>query len=58
MTEDEGGQDVNREQTTLRLPTELLDRLRQQAQEMGISVNSMIILCLETGLAELEAHHS
>ncbi len=32
-----------REQTTLRLPTELMDRLRRQAQEIGISLNERIV---------------
>mgnify|MGYP000094944693 FL=1 len=35
-----------REQTTLRLPAELMERLRQQAQEMGISVNTLILTIL------------
>ena len=42
-----------REQTTLRLPPELLEQIRRQAQEMGISINGLIILCLETGLAAI-----
>lgn len=45
---------MNREQTTLRLPPELLEKLRQQAQEMGISLNTYIILCLEAGAEVLE----
>lgn len=48
---------MDREQTTLRLPTELLERLRRQAQEMGVSLNACIILCLEAGLSAIEAHH-
>ena len=47
-----------REQTTLRLPEELLERLRLQAQQMGISLNALIILCLETGLEEFEEGRS
>ena len=48
---------IDREQTTLRLPPELMERLRRQAQEMGISINACIILCLEAGLrAVLTAH--
>ena len=35
-----------REQTTLRLPAELMERLRQQAQEMGHTVNDLILLAL------------
>lgn len=49
---------MNREQTTLRLPAELLERLRLQAQKMGISLNALIILCLESGLGEFEAGRS
>lgn len=47
-----------REQTTLRLPPELLERLRKQAQKMGISQNACIILCMEAGIAVLEACRS
>ena len=40
---------TSREQTTLRLPRELMDKLRQQAQEMGISVNALILLLIDKG---------
>ena len=46
------------EQTTLRLPVELMDKLRRQAQEMGVSLNACIILCLEAGLSAIEARHA
>ena len=49
---------MNHEQTTLRLPVELMDKLRRQAQEMGVSLNGCIILCLEAGLSVIEAHHA
>lgn len=45
---------MEREQTTLRLPITLLERLKRQAQEMGVSLNACIILCLEEGLAAIE----
>lgn len=39
----------NREQTTLRLPPELMEKLRQQAQEMGLSVNALILVLIDKG---------
>lgn len=44
---------MNREQTTLRLPPELLEKLRQQAQEMGISVNELILILIDKGFRYL-----
>lgn len=49
---------MEREQTTLRLPPELMERLRKQAREMGISVNAVEITCLELGLKEDATHES
>lgn len=37
---------IDREQTTLRLPVELMERLRRQAQEMGYTVNDLIMFIL------------
>ena len=37
---------TNREQTTLRLPDELLDMLRRQARERGMSFNDYVLLAL------------
>lgn len=37
---------MNREQTTLRLPGELMEMLRRQAQEMGMSFNDYVLLAL------------
>lgn len=37
---------MNREQITLRLPPELLDQLREQAQERGYTVNDLILFVL------------
>lgn len=39
-----------REQITLRLPTELLEATRQQAQQKGDSVNEMIVRFIRQGL--------
>ena len=36
---------IEREQTTIRLPKELLDKLKGQADRMGISVSSVILIC-------------
>lgn len=38
--------DGDREQTTLRLPSELLEELRRQAQERGMSFNDYVLLAL------------
>ena len=48
----------NREQTTLRLPGELLEVLRRQARERGMSLNSVMILALEKGLEVLREGRS
>lgn len=42
-----------REQTTLRLPTELMDRLRRQAQERGYTVNDLIMFILRDYLRSI-----
>ena len=39
-----------REQTTLRLPAELMERLRQQAQEREASLNEIILHFIHKGL--------
>ncbi|MEF9974121.1 MAG: Arc family DNA-binding protein [Clostridia bacterium] len=41
---------MGREQTTLRLPTELLEQIRRQAQERGDSFNETVIRYLLLGL--------
>lgn len=38
-----------REQTTLRLPAELKEKLQQEAVEKGISLNGYILLLIDTG---------
>ena len=47
-----------REQTTLRLPGELMEVLRRQAREVGMSLNSVMILALEKGLEVLREGRS
>ena len=42
------------EQTTLRLPPELLERLRKQAQKMGISLNQLILVLIDKGFQCLQ----
>ena len=39
-----------REQTTIRLPTELKEQLQREADRMGISFNSVLIIILRKGL--------
>lgn len=46
-----------REQTTLRLPPELLEQIQQKAQERGDSVNETIVRLIRKGI-ELESRHS
>ena len=47
---------MRREQTTIRLPAELKERLKQQlnnrSQQMGISVNSLVIQILWDWVAQ------
>lgn len=42
-----------KEQTTIRLPEELKEKLMKEAQKMGISFNAIVIMflfrCLESG---------
>lgn len=47
-----------REQTTLRLPAELMEQLRAEAQKRGMSTNAVMILALEQGLKALQAGRS
>lgn len=44
---------MNREQTTLRLPMELMDKLRRQAQERGYTVNDLIMFILRDYLRSI-----
>jgi predicted HicB family RNase H-like nuclease len=38
-----------REQTTIRLPAELKEKLQQEAMVKGLSLNSYILLLIDTG---------
>lgn len=38
-----------REQTTLRLPAELKEKLQTEAERMGISLNSYILMLIDRG---------
>lgn len=37
---------MEREQTTIRLPAELLDELRQEADQRGDSLNGLIVMMI------------
>ncbi len=41
---------MEREQTTIRLPTELKQRIQQEADKKGISFNAALIFLLQRGL--------
>ena len=40
---------MTREQTTIRLPAELKEQLQREAERMGISFNSYIMLLIDKG---------
>ena len=46
--------DKDREQTTLRLPAELKEKLHVEAERMGISLNSYILLLIDKGRQSLQ----
>lgn len=39
-----------REQTTIRLPSELKEKIQKEADRLGISFNAMVLILLEKGL--------
>lgn len=41
---------MEKEQTTIRLPVDLKERLQQQADKRGYSLNMIIIIVLQKGL--------
>ena len=41
---------MEREQTTIRLPAELKERLQQEADKLGVSFNGLVIEYLRQGL--------
>ena len=44
------GEEMEREQTTIRLPAELKKKLQQEADKIGISFNEIVIKLLNEGL--------
>lgn len=42
---------MNRKQTTLRLPVELMEKLREQAEEKGIPIKDLVVLILSDALS-------
>ena len=41
---------MEREQTTIRLPSDLKEQIQKQADEMGISFNGMVLELIRQGL--------
>ncbi len=41
---------MDREQTTIRLPSELKEEIQKQADEMGYSFNGMVVALIRKGL--------
>lgn len=41
---------MEREQTTIRLPAELKEKIQQEADRRGMSFNAMLIILVEKGL--------
>lgn len=41
---------MEREQTTIRLPAELKEKLQQEADRLGISFNEMVIKFIHVGM--------
>ncbi len=37
---------MEREQTTIRLPAELMEKLKQEAEKLGVSFNALILMIL------------
>lgn len=48
--------EMEREQTTIRLPLELKAQLGQEAKKKGMSFNSLVILLIGLGLNRVEPH--
>jgi len=40
---------MNREQTTIRLPEELMEQLKQEAERKGVSLNAYLTLLIHEG---------
>lgn len=45
-----GGERMEREQTTIRLPAELKEQLQQEADKLGISFNGLVVSFIRKGL--------
>lgn len=43
---------MEREQTTIRLPKELKDKIQRKADQEGQSLNTMILILIRKGLEE------
>ena len=41
-----GGGEMEREQTTIRLPAELMEKLKQEAEKLGMSFNALLLMIL------------
>ena len=39
----------SKEQTTIRLPAELMEQLKQEAAQMGISFNAYVLMLIDKG---------
>ena len=50
-----GRERMEKEQTTIRLPVDLKERLQQEADKRGDSLNTMVIVVLRKGLECLTA---
>ena len=40
---------MQREQTTIRLPAELMEQLKREAAQMGISFNAYVLILIDKG---------
>lgn len=40
---------MNRQQTTIRLPVELMEQLKQEADELGMSLNGYMLWLIDKG---------
>ena len=40
---------MEREQTTIRLPAELLEQLKQEAAHLGVSFNAYVLILIDKG---------
>lgn len=49
----EGGEELEMEQTTIRLPKELKKELQKQADKMDISFNAMLMMLIDIGYQHL-----